>query len=480
MATGWTRGDGEGKGIRAAEEGRIPPSASGQTPLVHTLRRVEGLHVFRGVLQDEIGRSFLNLLSILAVEGRAGDRDAIIASYAQLFSLLAGEVELRKEPTVGDPWQNHLLDRLLSDENPFSLKAQRASFDTMGPSLIEACRHDLRVLRKLFDLDEAGVFDLLRERLGDDIRDLVPWDALRPACSDAESAGGTVVEIKRKFASEARWEGLLEALARHFATAGAGIYATFRAFRWVKRDGVGQLEGVAHPDPISLDELVEYDLERSLLLRNTEQFVEGFPANNVLLYGDRGTGKSSTVKALLQQFGDRGLRLVEVPKSLLGDFPRILAMVRGRRERFVMFVDDLSFDERETAYKELKAALEGSVEARPENVVVYATSNRRHLVQERFSDRVGGDGEIRGWDTHQEKLSLADRFGITLVFITPDQDRYLRIVESLARQRGLEINGASLRSRAVEWASQQGGFSGRAARQLVDHLTGEFGMAAPR
>lgn len=325
-----------------------------------------------------------------------------------------------------------------------------------------------------------SVFQLLSERLGDDVRDLAHWGTLRSSTLSADPAGPAVAAIKARVASEGEWETLVGALAAHYRAAGAGMFARFRAFRWVRHDGQGQLEGIANPDPVSLDELVEYDLERSLLLKNTEQFVEGFPANNVLLYGDRGTGKSSTVKALLQRYGNKGLRLVEVPKGLLGDFPRILAAVRMRQERFVLFVDDLSFDERETAYKELKAALEGSLEARPENVVVYATSNRRHMVQERLSDRAGGDGEIRGWDSHQEKLSLADRFGITLVFTTPDQARYLKIVESLATQRGLAIDAADLKSRAVEWASQQGGFSGRAARQLVDHLTGELGLAALR
>ena len=462
--------------------GAADDATHGSPALAGLLRRVEGMHIFRGVLRDEIGRSFLALLGLLAVDGPqdAETRASVVASYAHLFSLLAGEVELSALSVVGDPWQNHLLDRLLRDENPFSSKAQRASLDAMGPSLIEAVRRDLRLLHDMFSLDEAAVFQLLRQRLGEDARDLVPWDALRPISTSADLLGTAVPRIKTRFASEGDWGALLEDLAVHYAKSGAGIFALFRAFRWVRRDGAGHLEGVASPDPISLDELVEYDLERSLLIRNTEQFVEGFPANNALLYGDRGTGKSSTVKALLGRYVDRGLRLVEVPKGLLGDFPKILATVRGRRERFVMFVDDLSFNEQETAYKDLKAALEGSLEARPDNVVVYATSNRRHMVQERFSDREGGDGEIRGWDTHQEKLSLADRFGITLVFTTPDQDRYLRIVESLARQAGLDMSGDALRARAIQWASQQGGFSGRAARQLVDHLAGELGLAALR
>jgi predicted AAA+ superfamily ATPase len=440
------------------------------------MQRVRGLHLFRGVLEDDIGKGFLGLLRAVAAENPKADRGAILEAYAHLFFLLAAEAELSGTPLVGNAWQNHLLDRLLGDDNPFSRKAEREPLGAMGAALLEAARKDLAILESLFVAGGDRLFSLVRSRLGEDEVDLVPWEELRPLASTS----GRPPEIKLRLASHGDWSVLLGELARHYATSGVGDFARFRAFRWVRGERGGRLEGIAYPDPISLEELVEYDLERTLLIQNTEQFVAGFAANNVLLYGDRGTGKSSTIKALLHRYGDRGLRLVEVPKGLLGDFPRILASLRSRPERFILFVDDLSFDERETAYKELKAALEGSVEARPENVVVYATSNRRHLVQERFSDRMGGDGELRSQDTHQEKLSLADRFGITLVFPSPDQPRYLRIVESLVGQRGLGIDGATLRSRALQWAVHQGGFSGRTARQFVDFLAGELALARSR
>lgn len=466
----------------ASGNGRpVPTSASGIAALPRLLRRLQTIHLFRNVLQDEVGQSYVGLLELLSIEDSTQPaRTALLSAYAHLFSLLARDVELHRRPLAGDPWQDHLLDRLVADENPFSLKAQHVAIDAMGPSLVKAARHDLKLLHSLYAIDGAAVLGLLRERLGDDVHVLVPWDALRPLQSAAEMYVAPLPAIKTKLSTEPDWDRLIEELMAHYAASGTGIFARFWAFRWLRQEGTGRLEGIGHPDPISLDELVEYDLERQLLLQNTEQFVAGFPANNALLYGDRGTGKSSTVKALLHRYGPLGLRLVEVPKSLLGDFPRILALLRGRRERFVLFVDDLSFDEKETGYKELKAALEGNVEARPDNVVLYATSNRRHLIQENYSDRASGDGELRRWDTHQEKLSLADRFGITVVFTTPDQERYLRIVQSLVSQRGLEIDPDSLRAKALRWATQQGGFSGRAARQFVDFLAGEIGLAALR
>ncbi len=453
------------------------PSAISHQPsaLAMLLRQIEGLYLFGGVLRDEIGEAYLSLLRGLAMErGEDGD-SSLLPAYSRLFSLLASEVELRDRPLVGDAWQDHLLERLLGAENPFSLKAEQATVDAMGASLLEAARADMGVLRELFDLDGKALGALLVARLWGQVERLLPLDGFHPLDCRPDDHG--VLGIKALLASDADWPARAEELAHHYASAGVGEWARCWAFRWVRHNGVGQLVGIAHPDRVRLDELVEYDVERALLLQNTEQFVQGFPANNVLLYGDRGTGKSSTVKALLQRYGDLGLRLVEVPKGLLEDFPSILGLLRGRRERFVLFVDDLSFDEQETAYKALKALLEGSVEARPENVVVYATSNRRHLVQERFSDRQDGDDEVRRWDTHQEKLSLADRFGVTLVFASPDQGRFLRIVESLASARTLEIDPLDLRRRALQWAAFQGGFSGRTARQFVDHLSGELGLA---
>ncbi|MCL6635108.1 MAG: ATP-binding protein [Peptococcaceae bacterium] len=199
------------------------------------------------------------------------------------------------------------------------------------------------------------------------------------------------------------------------------------------------------------------------------------PANNVLLYGDRGTGKSSTVKALLNHYRDRGLRLVEVAKGDLNGFALIARQLRDRPQRFIIFVDDLSFEESEVAYKELKAVLEGGLESRPANVLIYATSNRRHLVREHFSDRAapaGPDGEVRGNDTVQEKLSLADRFGITVLFTSPDRALYLDIVRGLAKQRGISLAEGELERRALLWEAWHNGRSGRTARQFVDQISG--------
>jgi hypothetical protein len=226
---------------------------------------------------------------------------------------------------------------------------------------------------------------------------------------------------------------------------------------------------VPGPDPIRLDGLVAYEREREPLVENTRRFLAGLPAHNALLYGQPGTGKSSTVKALLNEYADRGLRLVEVAKEDLGSLPRVLGLLRGRGPRFVLFVDDLSFEEHEVEYKALKALLEGSVEEPPGNVRVYATSNRRNLVRESFSERDGAD-DVHARDTEQEKQSLAARFGLRVTFPAPDQGRYLEIVAGLARKRGLKLPEEELRERALLWDRWHAGRSGRTARQFVDEL----------
>jgi hypothetical protein len=237
------------------------------------------------------------------------------------------------------------------------------------------------------------------------------------------------------------------------------------------------LIGVEAVDPIRLENLVGYDEQRRPLLENIEAFVSGKPANNALLYGERGTGKSSTVKALLNAYQDRGLRLVEVMPEDLKEYHEVLKVLRGRPEKFLLFVDDLSFEENETGYKGLKAILEGTVEATPPNVIIIATSNRRHLVREFFDDRTGGlqkDGDIHGADTVEEKLSLSDRFGLVVSFYSPDQDTYLKMVDSWAKAEGIKMPPAELHARALQWEKANNVRSGRTARQFINDLKGKI------
>ncbi len=251
------------------------------------------------------------------------------------------------------------------------------------------------------------------------------------------------------------------------------------AFRWrVGRDGRGSLQPVLHPSRISLDDLHNIAPQKEQIEQNTRQFIEGRPANNVLLTGARGTGKSSLIKACLAQFADQGLRLIEVDKDHLVDLPDIVDMVAQRPERFIIFCDDLSFEEGEGGYKALKVALDGSISAQSDNVLIYATSNRRHLLPERMSDNEGykhvDDGDLHPGETVEEKISLSERFGLWLSFYPFRQDDYLDIVRHWLRHFGINASQfAEAEPEALRWALQRGSRSGRIAWQFARDWAGK-------
>jgi predicted AAA+ superfamily ATPase len=420
------------------------------------LIRARGLAALRGVLDSEVARDLLELLELLLAE--RPDPGAVARVFGRLWEGLA----LEPERLLPDAWQSHLVGRVLDDENPFSLGAERGE---MTPVVSEQASRDLRTLRGMFELDAAGLLARVEAAVPELAGVWVPWTNIGPAEESPRR------EIARKLASAGDWGDCLDLLAEHFARHGAGIFGRYRAFRW----DAGGLRAVPRPDPVSLAGLVGYEREREPLIRNTDRFLAGLPAHHALLYGLPGTGKSSTVKAIVNEYAGEGLRLVEVAKEDLAELPRVLEALRGRSGRFVLFVDDLSFEEHEVEYKALKALLEGSIEEPPENVRLYATSNRRNLIRENFSDR--GDGvvnpnsdDVHARDTMQEKLSLAARFGLRVTFSAPDQRRYLEIVAGLVREREIEIDDRDLAERAVLWDRWQAGRSGRTARQFVDEL----------
>jgi uncharacterized protein len=254
-------------------------------------------------------------------------------------------------------------------------------------------------------------------------------------------------------------------------------FRAYVAFRWTRVGRGGKMVPVVHPHMVDLDDLVGIDAAKEELLRNTEQFVAGYTANNVLLWGERGTGKSSSVKALLKPFGPKGLRIVEVQREDLLSLPEIVRSLRGVPLRFVLFCDDLSFSGDDASYQELKTLLEGGIEERPENLLIYATSNRRHLLPEPMAENVGS--EIHPEEAASDRLSLADRFGLTLSFYPFDQETYLRIVAHYAESLALPIGGDDLRKTALRWALYRGQRSGRAARQFVDDLAGRLRLGLP-
>lgn len=392
--------------------------------LVQGGERVDELLLFHSIFVGEIGQALL-----------AWHQNPTKESLVTLARAL-----WREERSL----EGYLIDGVLFAENRF---ARAAEAGRVSPALLAVAQADLSKL------------GALRTALaGQDLP--VP-----PFYPPAEGLGA-------KLAAASDWGALATELADHYRKQGAGVEGRYHAFRWEE----GRLVGIADPDPIRLEELVGYEEARQSVIRNTEQWLAGYPANNLLLYGDRGTGKSSTVKALVHRYGPVGLRLVEVPRNAIGQIAQIMRLLRAKAQRFILLIDDLSFESGDGDYKSFKATMEGSIEQRPANVLVYVTTNRMHLLRERHSDRSNQD-EVHPKDTIQEMASLSDRFGMTVLFTSPDQEQYLQIVGALARQRGIDLPEAELRQQAIRWALWQNGQSGRTARQFIDDLCGRLGLS---
>lgn len=423
--------------------------AAVQSKVQHYRQRIDGLLIYRSVFDPPLGTAFLALLNAL----EAGDSALSLRAYGAWFQALAASAA---------SWNHFLLRQIAYAENPFTLQAQRHDFAHLTPALVEAARRDLSTLQALYQLSGdtvAGWVQAIAQ---------TPEPPLAWAIDEPSPPPLTLPD-------DAPWAEAVDFLAGHYRRHGSGLLAQYRAFTWHQ----GQLYGIAEPDPIRIGNLTAYDHPRQQLVQNTLALLNGYPALNVLLYGSRGVGKSSLVKALVNEYADQGLRLVEVAKADLQALPQIVGEVRARPQKFIIFVDDLSFEEDDDTFKALKVVLEGSTTARPANVVVYATSNRRHLVREFFSDRPRpkDQDEVQSWDTMQEKLSFSDRFGLTLTFEPADQPTYLAIVHHLAQQANISLTEEDLTARALQWATRHNGRSGRTARQFIDWLTADLALA---
>jgi uncharacterized protein len=417
--------------------------------------QIASLLLYQSVLKDEVGQSFLALLQTL--NSNKGDPKwqvftpmSCLQAYGNWFKTLAAR---------NQSWCDYLEEQILYDDNPFSQQVQKVSLTNLPRSLIDAAKHDLNILQKLYECSPQQISQWVKTATQNSVTPIA-WE---------------ITPVSKFFLHwQDNWEDSLEDLANYYREHGTGIFAKYKALRWQE----GQLLEIAHPDPIELIEIVGYESQKEALIKNTEFLLNGYRALHVLLYGSRGSGKSSLVKVLLNRYSSRGLRLIEVSKSFLKDLSIIIEKLRYLPQKFIIFVDDLSFEEDDDAFKALKVVLEGSLTAKAQNVVVYATSNRRHLVREFFGDRPrpSDSDEIHNWDTVQEKLSFSDRFGLTLTFEAANQDTYLEIVRHLARLANLSLNKDELEFRAKQWATRHNGRSGRTARQFIDFLQGELGI----
>lgn len=352
----------------------------------------------------------------------------------------------------GTYWQNYICRLIGESENRFSLMSENGKLDE---NIRMIAIREMEELKKLYNL--------AWQRIG-----TIFHDASESVCSmkqkhEHKTQAGHRDKVRLALEEEANQKSA-DKLRDYYGEHGCGVFERYQAFVWDD-----MLVGVTNYDKITFDRLIGYEKQKEVLIENTEFFLKGYPANNVLLHGDRGTGKSSCVKALLNKFKGSKLKLISLNKNHVNQLYKIIEAVADRGCKFIIFIDDLSFEDTEIGYKHFKSIIDGGIEAQPSNVLIYVTSNRRNIIKEIWKDR-GDSGEVHSNDGMQERLSLADRFGLSITFTSPDRETFLKIVKGIAEQEKLEIDESVLIEEALRWDVRQKGRSGRAARQFINYI----------
>lgn len=368
-------------------------------------------------------------------------------------------------------WQDYLTLLLVSSENVFSTACEIKGM-TEG-SMLTLAKHDFAIFQKLFAYDFS---DLEKTLQADFFEELLDY---RRAGAESRVFNRRIrtriFELSAQLAQAADVDEFAEHMMRFYQEFGVGKLGLHKAFRVVPSGEHAQIEPIRNIAHVNLEDLVGYEIQKKKLIDNTEAFVQGRKANNCLLFGDAGTGKSSSIKAILNRYYDQGLRIIEIYKHQFQYLNDVIAQIKNRNYKFIIYMDDLSFEEFEIEYKYLKAVIEGGLEKRPDNVLIYATSNRRHLIRERFSDnREEYEGDLHTNDTIQEKMSLSNRFGVTIYFGSPDKREFQTIVKTLAERYQITMPEEQLLLEANKWELSHGGLSGRTAQQFIDYLLGQI------
>lgn len=379
--------------------------------------------------------------------------DEVIASLLELLKSVESEEVLEKQSeffrmvTSHNSFKEYVSRLILTNDNAFTKAAASGSTDKLAGAVLDGVKSDLEKLEAIANIRPEDICSSVENTdLKEVLKTLPGWETGSPAPP-----------------LRTNWKDQINELVEYHKKNGYGMFSKYNAFTW--RDH--SLYPIAGTDPILLSDLKNYEIQRQKVIDNTESFVHGYPSNNVLLYGDRGTGKSSTVHAVLNAYAPQGLRMIEISKSDIPDLTMIREQLASSPMKFIIFIDDLCFDSHDDSFGELKAALEGSLSGRKHNTLIYATSNRRHLIKESFSDR---ENDINRNDIMQEQLSLSDRFGLSITFVNPDKKDYLDIVEKIAADRKLEVDKDRLFIVAEQWAARKGGRSPRCARQFIDYV----------
>ncbi|MGN0335385.1 MAG: ATP-binding protein [Lachnospiraceae bacterium] len=430
-------------------------------------REVAKLILYRDLGEDSILRKLSGIFEDFE-NGTAGSANLTTRIYEQMKALLDTATIYGFDRNL---WHNYLTFILLTNENSFSMTCEKVGAN--DGSVNHFAKADFKIFKKLFDFD----FSKIEEALGIDCFTTVcNYRAIeKKERMYHKNVSEKVQTVSLKIEQAKDENEIFEIVTDFYRAYGVGMFGLNKAFRIKSLPGGVEFLPINNTEKVMLDDLIGYEIQKKKLVENTEAFVEGRAANNVLLFGDSGTGKSTSIKAILNEYYDRGLRMIEIYKHQFQDLSSIIAQIKNRNYRFIIYMDDLSFEEFEIEYKFLKAVIEGGMETKPDNVLIYATSNRRHLIRETWSDRSDmSQDELHRSDTMQEKLSLVARFGVTINYSKPSQKEYFNIVTELAkRYPEIRLSDEELRAQANMWELSHGGISGRTAQQFINYLAGK-------
>ncbi|MDE6847402.1 MAG: ATP-binding protein [Lachnospiraceae bacterium] len=369
----------------------------------------------------------------------------------------------------GNLWHCYLTNLLVNNENSYSVACEIRG--EVEGSVNQLALHDIAIFKEFYDFDFTEMMEVLK---APEFSVVLDYES---------SAGGSriystkirdrICHLAEQFAETENALEMKAVLTVFYREYGVGKFGLHKAFRVVHTDDGARIDPIRNISHVQLDDLIGYEIPKKKLTNNTDAFVAGRKANNCLLFGDAGTGKSTSIKAIANEYYDKGLRIIEIYKHQFQDLNDVIAQVKNRNYKFIIYMDDLSFEEFETEYKYLKAVIEGGLEKKPNNVLIYATSNRRHLIRENYGDKEGRREDMHASDTVQEKLSLVYRFGVTIFFCGPDKKQYEDIVKGLAAKYGVTMEEEKLLAEAGKWELSHGGLSGRTAQQFIDYLRGQ-------
>lgn len=389
--------------------------------------------------------------------------------YTQIKHLLNLATEYGFDKNL---WHNYLTYFLITNENSFSITSEKVGAN--DGSVNHFAHNDFKALKNLFDYDFSEIEEALHI---DCFSSISNYKAIvKKELMYNKNVSEKVQALSEKLEQAKDEKDFFDIVTGFYKEYGVGMFGLNKAFRIQDRtDGEIRFLPINNMDKVMLDDLIGYEIQKQKLVDNTEAFVKGKKANNVLLFGDSGTGKSTSIKAIVNEYYDQGLRMIEIYKHQFKDLSNVIAKIKNRNYRFIIYMDDLSFEEFEIEYKFLKAVIEGGVETKPDNILIYATSNRRHLIKENWNDRddVETSNGMHRSDTMEEKLSLVHRFGVTINYSKPTQKEYFNIVIQLARRNGIHMSDQDLCAEANKWELSHGGISGRTAQQFINYLMGK-------